>query len=105
DHVTLLDAGALRGAVLADAGDEYATHLGEVQAAGQVRRDRLRDQTEQAAAHAALLDQLRHHVVRHRRRDREPDADVAAGRREDLRVDPDQLAAQVDERAARVALV
>ena len=38
-------------------------------------------------------------------RDREADADVAAGGAEDRGVDADQLAAQVDQRAAGVARV
>ena len=42
---------------------------------------------------------------RHVRRNREADADVAAGARQDLRVDADQLALGVHQRAARVAVV
>ena len=60
---------------------------------------------EQAAMDAPLVDQLRHHVARHVRRNREPDPDVAARRRQDLRVDADQLAARAHQRAAGVALV
>ena len=40
-----------------------------------------------------VVDQLPHDVLRHADGDREADADVAAGGREDLRVDADQLAA------------
>ena len=41
--------------------------------------------------------------LREAHRDREADALVAAGAREDQRVDADQVAAGVDQRAARVA--
>src|SRR5581483_2361490 len=46
-----------------------------------------------------------HHLLRHLGRNREADADVASVRRQNLRVDPDQLAARVHQRPARVALV
>ena len=52
-----------------------------------------------------LSIELRHDVLRHVGRNREADADVAARGRQDLRVDADQLAARVDQRAAGVALV
>src|SRR5262249_13785508 len=48
-------------------------------------------------------DQLSHHGLHHVRRDREADADVAARAREDRRVDTDELAVQIDERATGVA--
>ena len=44
-------------------------------------------------------------LLRHVRRNREADADVAAGARQDLRVDADQLALRVHQRAAGVAVV
>ena len=50
----------------------------------------------------AALDQLVANFARHVGRNREPDTDVATRWRQDLRVDPDQFAARVDERAARV---
>ena len=46
-----------------------------------------------------------HHVLRHVRRNREADADVAAGRREDLRVDADQFPVEIHEGAAGITLI
>ena len=60
---------------------------------------------EAAAAHFAELHDLVEDRARHVRRHGEADADVAAGRADDRGVDPDQLAAQVHERAAGVARV
>ena len=57
------------------------------------------------ARHLAARAQLLHHVLAMFDRNGEADADVAVGIREDLRVDPDQLALHVHERAARVAVV
>ena len=60
---------------------------------------------QHAAVDGAAADELVHDVLRHVGGDGEADPDVAARGREDLRVDADQLAARVDERAAGVALV
>src|SRR5207302_5981035 len=60
---------------------------------------------ELAALDRAELDQLLHDAASHVHRDREADADVAAGAREYRGVDPDQLAAQVHQRAAGVARI
>src|SRR5438876_497790 len=88
-----------------DRADDDALRLFQAEAFGQVRRDRLHHDTELRPGDLALGPQLIHHVLRHVRRNREADADVAVVAREDLRVDPDQLALRVDERAARVAVV
>src|SRR6201987_1969893 len=53
----------------------------------------------------AELEQLLHYAARHVHRDGEADADISAAAREDGGVDADQLAVQVDERKAVVALV
>ena len=51
------------------------------------------------------LIELVHDAVSHVDRDSEADADVAAAAREDGGVDADQLASQIDERAAGVARI
>ena len=53
----------------------------------------------------AGLDDLLHHALGEAHGDREADALVAAGAREDERVDADQVAVGVDERAAGVARI
>ena len=53
----------------------------------------------------AWPDELVHDRLRHVGRNRKPDADVAASRRKDLRINPDQLSAGVDQSAAGIALV
>ena len=64
---------------------------------------RLHADAEPAALHFAVLDQLRHDRRHHVARYREADADVAAGGRENCGVDADQLAAQIHQRATRIA--
>src|SRR6266851_1687628 len=49
------------------------------------------------------LDQLRYHALDHVDRDRESDALVAAGLRQDRRVHANDLASRIEERSARVA--
>ena len=65
----------------------------------------LRRDAQLGTTDAAALDQLVHDVPRHVGRDREADADAAARGAQDLRVDADELSAQIDERAARVTAV
>ena len=88
-----------------DVAHERAFRLVEAEARRQIARHALHRDAEQPAMHAAVGHELVHHVLRHVRRHREADADVAARRRQDLRVDADQLARGVHERAAGVALV
>src|SRR4029079_9854233 len=60
------------------------------------------DATDRAAADLAVLDELVHHMTREVARYRETDALISAGLAEDSRVDADQFAARVDERAPGV---
>ena len=53
----------------------------------------------------ALRPQLLHDVLRHVRRNGEADADIAAGLRQNLRVDADELSARVHQRAARIPVI
>jgi hypothetical protein len=73
---------------------------------GAFAADHLGHADSQAPAlYFAELDELLHDGVRNDDRDREADADVAAGGTDDRRVDADELALEVDERAARVARI
>ena len=73
--------------------------------ARDLRRQVLRLHAERAVLDAAGGDQLAHHVVGQVGRNRKADADVAAGRRVDRRIDADQLAAQIDQGAAGIARI
>src|SRR5205823_4284793 len=71
----------------------------------EVFRHALHVDAELPAPHLALVDELLGDRARHVRGDGEAYADVAARRRKYLRVDADEVARRVDERAAGVALV
>src|SRR4029078_2845557 len=63
------------------------------------------DTGNRAALDFTVFQEIVHHVAREVARDGEPDSLVAAALAEDGGVDPDQLAARVDERAAGVARI
>ena len=88
-----------------DAADDGAADLLEPEALGQIGGHGLDGDAELRATHTPSDSELVHHVPRHVRGNREADADVAVGHRDDLRVDADELALRVDERAAGVAVV
>jgi hypothetical protein len=75
------------------------------QCPGQFGSEILRGRTKAPAPHLPVLDQLGHHGAGHPAGHGEPDPHVAAGGGEDRAVDPDQLAAQIDQGAPRVARV
>ena len=77
----------------------------EAEHIGNLLRHRLNLHAEPAAADGPLVFELRDHRAHRCRRDRERNADRAAGRREDHHIDPDHLAVEVEGRAARVAFV
>ena len=106
DDVARQDARRLGGGALDHLRDEHALHVvAEPEALAEVGSEAEDRDAERAAAHLAELDQLLHHVLDHVRGNGEANAHVAAGLRQDRGVDADQLAAQVDQRAARVARV
>src|SRR5215475_858641 len=88
DHVALLQAGALSRATPLDIADNHAANFLESEIRGNVRSDRLNADAQVAALDIAAFYQLFGDASRHVRRNREADADVDAGRRDDLRVDP-----------------
>ena len=98
--------GAFRRASVDDLLDGRAP-LGRsrTRSAGHARRDGLGRDPEPGVAHLAGLDQLLHRSLRRVDGDREADALRGAALAADLRVDPDDLAAGVEHRAARVAAV
>ena len=98
------DRPARRGSRL-DVADQRAAYLGKVQARRDVGGDRLHGDAELRTPHATVCDQLVHDRPRHVRRDRKSQTDASTRRRHDLRVDPDQLPLQIDQRAAGVALI
>ena len=70
-----------------------------------LRRHLLHGHAQLRARDLALRPQLLHHALRHVHRNSEADTDVAAGLRQDLRVDANELAPGVDERAAGIPVV
>ena len=90
---------------------EPGSRLRHEGAAVRVELERLREtgrhvlngDTDAAALHVAVLEQLRNDLTDHVARNGEADADVAAGAGQDRGADAEQLAVDVDERAARVA--
>ena len=84
DHVTALDAGLLGRATRHDVADQRAFGFAQPKTGRQIVGDALNRDAQPAAMHPAVGDQLIHDVLRHVRRHREPDTDVAARRREDL---------------------
>ena len=105
DRVLDLEARAGGRTVRRDLADERALGFREAERGRRVVVDVLDLDAEPAAADRAALLQLLDDVERRPRRNREGDADVAARRAEDRRVDADHLALEVERRAAGVALV
>ena len=93
----------LRRRALLDAQHDRAFGHRHAELLRRLRREVLRLDAEPPAPHLAEVQDLVDHRARHVGRHREADADVAARRPDDRGVDADQLAAQVDERAAGVA--
>src|SRR4051794_27808985 len=106
DHdVAALQTRALGRRTRFDLGDDGAFGSTNAHRFRNLGREVLQGDANSAAADFTIFDDLVHDGARHVDRDREPDADIAAAWRQDSGVDPDQPAAQIDERAARVAWV
>src|SRR6185312_4487427 len=105
NDVTALDAGLGRRAVGLRLGDERAGRLLQAHALGDLRGHRLNLHADPPAGDAALVAQLRDDVLHSVGRNVESDADRAARRREDRRVDTDHVAVDVEGRATGVAFV
>src|SRR3989454_2134433 len=102
EDVTSLDPGLCGRAVGHDVAHEHAHRVLDAELARQLGRQRLDLDTEPAAGHAPLVEQLGVNLARHVRRDGEADARAA---RDDRRVDADDLALHVHQRSAGVARV
>src|SRR5205085_10961921 len=106
DDVAAAHAGAQGGAGLAERVlNDHALAVAEPVDAGDLRRQLLQLDAQVAAPHPATGDQLVVDVDGGRRRQREADAAVGAGAGGDLRVDADDFACEVDQRAAAVARI
>src|SRR5260221_6688892 len=105
DDIALLDAGTRRRAVCRDIGNERPALAGQAEAAGDFRRHLLDLNAKPAAVDLAVLAQLRDHSLGEVRGDGEADADAAAIRRVDRRVDADHLTLLGEGRATGVAAI
>src|ERR1019366_484773 len=105
DNVALFQTRLVRRAAGGDGADDDAARFLESEARGEIAGNALYGDADHAALHFTLPDQLVHHRLGHVGGDGEANADVDAGGRENLGVDPDQLPARIHQRAARVALV
>ena len=100
NDVARAKAGLVRGAILFDLGDERTLRFAEADGGGDLGRQRLEREPELAARHVTGGAKLRQHVLE--RVDGDGKADAATLGLDDG-VDADDLAAQVEERAAAVA--
>jgi hypothetical protein len=101
DHVAGLHAGRAGGPVRLDASDQRAAPAAEVEALGNLVGDLLDAHAEPAAPRLAELAQLRDDRPGGIGGNGEGDADIAAGLREDRRVDADDVAGHVEQRTRR----
>ncbi len=103
-HIALLEAGLCRWRIGRNVADQNAAALIQPELLGETRRHVLNVHAQIAAHDFAVLDDLVHDVARHVDRNCEADALVAAAlARENRRVDADQAAVKVDQRAAGIA--
>src|SRR6185436_7897781 len=105
DDVTLLDAGLGGGAVVRQPGDEGALCLHHAKPRGDLVGHVLDAHADPAAVHLPETPKLLDDRHRDLRRDGEGDADRAAGRGHDRRIDADHFAAEIEERSAGIATV
>src|SRR5262249_20502411 len=105
DDIARLDAGPLGRRLRIDLADDGAFVDVHMHGLGDVRRQVLQRHADPAALHRAMRHELLHDAARHVDRYREAAAASAAARTDDRRVDADELAAQVDERAAGIARI
>src|SRR5438445_4014143 len=105
DHVPALQPGAPGRAVGQYVADQDALGLGHAELFGEVLGQLLDRHTEVPADDLAPLEQLFHHRPDHVARHGEADPHVAAALAEDGRIDANELAPRVDQRAAGVARI
>ena len=100
-----MNPGLRRGTILLRLGHQRTFGLLQTEAVGDILRHRLDLNADPTARHRTTLLELRDDRLDGVGGDREGDADRAARRREDRRVDADHVAVGVEGRATRVALV
>ena len=100
-----LQAGRLRRPARPDVRHDHPGVARQAEAAGHLRRDGLQAHAHFLPPQLPVLLELPERRAHRRARNREAESVAAARRREDERVDADDLAADVDERPARVARV
>src|SRR5258707_7451581 len=105
DHVAGFNAGLGRRTIGLRFRNQSTLRLLQAKAVGDVGGDRLNLDADPAAADRALVLELGNHTFHGRCRDRERDADAAAGRRIYRGIDTHDLAFGVEGRATGVALV
>src|SRR6056297_188389 len=105
DDVVHLDAGLLGGGAGVHRLHQRAAHFFQAERLGRLLVHRADLYAQQATPDLAEFQDLAHDGVGHVRGHGEADAHVAAGAGDDGRVDADELAAQVHQRAAGVARV
>src|SRR6266478_5030217 len=105
DHIARFNAGLGRRSVGLRFRNQSTLRLLEAEAVGDVGGDRLDLDADPATADGALVLELGNDILHGCCRDRERDADAAAGRRIDRGVDAHDLAFGVEGRATGVALV
>ena len=105
DDVALLDARRGPRARRDDRADDLAAVLRQAEAVGDVLVERLEADAEIAALRPLAAAQRVDHRLGSLGRDGEADADAGAGRRDQRRIDADDVAVEVEHRAAAVAHV
>ena len=106
DHVFPTDAGPVGRRTGRYAEHERPHRPRHAEAVGVLRRECLVERhPEVGTMHLPVLDELPAHEHHHRDRDREADPLAAAGVAGDGRVEPDHLAANVDQRPTAVARI
>src|SRR5690606_35183367 len=103
DHVAHLDPGLLGGTVGHHGGNQGANRTIQAQGFGKGAGDLLDLHADLPTAHATVALELLDDVLRDIDGNGEADAHVAAGAGEDLRVDADHLAGQVEQRTTGIA--
>ena len=105
DHVTDRQPSLFRRPVRQYPGDDGA--LGPRHAIGRrnVRRHLLQLHADPAGTHPAIGAQPLHHEARAVRRDGKPQSGRPGRRRDDRRIDPDDVALHVEQRTAGIAMV
>src|SRR5690606_6214903 len=105
DDVARLDRAVVDRSTLDDTGHQRAAGTVEADAFSNLVRHRLNAHAEPAPSSLAKFAQLADDANRKLRRDREANADRATRGRDDRRIDADDLAVHVEQRATRITAV